>query len=315
MAISTVSTSSLYQTALLNITGNEKKEATAEAQTGSTKIASDLQGYGSSAATLVATNSVQARTTAFIANNQTLSSRLDVQDSALNQYATAAQGAASAMTEAVADNDGSDLMATLQTQLSAASSALNTQFAGQYVFAGGQTSTLPSTASNLSDLDASSVPDLFANDQDPTTNRLNDTAVATTGFLASTVGGPLMSALQAVQQYATAQAAAGTPITGTLTDDQATTLQGLLSQFNAAVTSANATVAQNGSLQSQVSDTITALTDQQTALKGVTGDITDADMAQVATNLTLAQTALQASAQVFSSLQNDSLLNVLSASA
>ncbi len=33
---------------------------------------------------------------------------------------------------------------------------------------------------------------------------------------------------------------------------------------------------------------------------------------QVVTNLNLAQTALQASAQVFSSLQNDSLLNLLS---
>ncbi len=312
--MNTISTASLYQTALLNITASEQKEAQAEAQTGSTKIASDLQGYGSNAATLVATNTLQARATSYIANNQTLSSRLEVQNDALSQYATAAQGAASAITSAIANNDGSDLMSTLQTQLSAASSALNTQVDGQYVFGGGQVDTKPVSASNLSDLDAGAVSGLFSNDRNATSNRLNDTTVATTGFLASGVGSPLMTALQSVQQYAQAQSAAGTPIGTTLTTDQAAFLQGVLSTFNGAVTSANATVAQNGSLQAQVSDNITALTDQKTALTSVTGGITDADMAQVATNLTLAQTALQASAQVFSSLQNDSLLNVLSAS-
>ena len=310
-----VSTSSLYQTALLNITNNEQKEAVAEAQTGSGKIASDLQGYGSSAATLVATNSVQARVTAYIANNQTVSSRLDVQNDALGQYATAAQSAASAITSAIGDNDATDLLSTLQSALSSSSSALNTQYDGQYVFAGGQTSTPPFSASTLSDLAAGPVSGLFANDQNATTNRLNDNTVATTGFLASDVGGPLMSALQTVQQYAAAQAAAGTPIDGALTDDQANFLQGVLACFNGAVTGANATEAQNGSLQAQVSDNITSLQDQKSALTGVTGDITDADMGQVATNLTLAQTALQASAQVFSSLQNDSLLDVLSAQA
>ncbi len=308
-----VSTASLYQSALLNITNAEQKEAVAEAQTGSGKIAGDLQGYGSNAATLVATNTLQARATAYISNNQTVASRLDVQDSGLNQYATAAQGAASAVTEALANNDGSGLMSALQSQLSAAASALNTQFDGQYVFAGGQTSTAPFGASTLSDLTSGA--GLFSNDQHATTNRLNDNTVATTGFLASSVGGPLAAALQSVEQYAQQQSAAGTPIGGTLTSDQASFLQGVLAQFNGAVTAANAQVAQNGSLQSQVSDTITSLQDQQTALTNVTGGITDADMAQVATNLTLAQTALQASAQVFSSLKNDSLLSVLSGQA
>ena len=41
------------------------------------------------------------------------------------------------------------------------------------------------------------------------------------------------------------------------------------------------------------------------------GGVTDADMTQAATNLAQAQVAVQAAAQVFLSLQNSSLLNVL----
>jgi flagellin-like hook-associated protein FlgL len=41
------------------------------------------------------------------------------------------------------------------------------------------------------------------------------------------------------------------------------------------------------------------------------GDVSDADMAKAATALTQAQQAVQASSQVFLSLKNVSLLNVL----
>jgi flagellar hook-associated protein 3 FlgL len=89
-------------------------------------------------------------------------------------------------------------------------------------------------------------------------------------------------------------------------------LQTLETQFNTALTAANAVVAQNGVVQSQVTNNLTDLTDQQTALQGVATNITSVNMGQVDTNLQLAQNALQASADVFQTLQTSSLLNLLS---
>jgi flagellar hook-associated protein 3 FlgL len=97
-----------------------------------------------------------------------------------------------------------------------------------------------------------------------------------------------------------------------LTSDQSTELQTLQTKFNAALTSANAVSAQNGVIQSQVTTNITDLTDQQTALQGVATNITGVNLGQVETNITLAQNALQASADVFQTLQSSSLLNLLS---
>jgi flagellar hook-associated protein 3 FlgL len=46
-------------------------------------------------------------------------------------------------------------------------------------------------------------------------------------------------------------------------------------------------------------------------LTNTIGDITNADSAKAASNLQLAQTALSASAQVFATLNNSTLLSVL----
>ena len=71
------------------------------------------------------------------------------------------------------------------------------------------------------------------------------------------------------------------------------------------------TAAQGGEIQSQVSTAITTQTDRQTTLTNMLGDITDVNMAQAASNLSQAQSAVQASAQVFLTLKGMSLLNYL----
>ena len=96
-----------------------------------------------------------------------------------------------------------------------------------------------------------------------------------------------------------------------MTTAQSTFLTGVLSTFDSAYAGVNNQVAQNGLVQDQVATSQTALKASQTALTSTANDLTEVDQAKAATTLTLAQTALQASAQVFSSLQNVSLLNYL----
>ncbi len=308
---SPISTASLFASLQANIGSTQTQEAQDAAEVSSGKLSTDLAGYGPTAGTLTAVNSVASRLTSYVANADALSGKLDVQDQALTTVATAAQSSRNAVAEALANNSGDELLSTLQAQLSTAAGALNTQYDGQYLFSGGQAGA-PVTASQLTDLTAASPPSaIYTNGQTAQASRLDDNTVIKTGVLASAVGTPLTSALAAVQAY---NDGPDGPFGTTLTPAQSDFLTGVLSQFDTAVSSTNATVADNGVVQQQVSDTSTRLGDQQTALKGVVSNLTVPDEAQVATQLSLAQTALSASAQVFSSLQNDSLLQLLSPS-
>ena len=308
-----ISTNATKQSALLNILSAETRQANAQAQVSTGKVATDLKGYASQADSLTAMNSLNARLTTHLDNDNALSSTLQVQDSALTQAATAAQGARQAVAQALATGSAEGLMAALQGQMSQAVDAMNTQYQGQYMFSGGQTNTKPVTTSDMTQLTVpASTSAFFANDQLPTSSRLDDNTVATTGFLASSLGQPLFDALKAVQALNSGPTG---PLTGSLTPAQTASLQSTLSGFDTAWNGLNEAVAQNGVIQNRVSTTQTSLTDRQTALTSVLGNMTGVDMAAAVSQLQLSQTALQASSEAFSVLKGSSLLTMLSSSA
>ena len=238
-----------------------------------------------------------------------MSSTLSVQDQALGQLSSTAQSARGALAEAVATGDASGLMTSLQGFLTQATDALNTQYQGRYLFSGGQSDTPPVGSLQLSDLTAApSIAGLFANDQLSTTSRLDDNLTVKTNFLASDIAQPLFQAMKAVE--ALDQPPTG-PLNGKLTQAQQTALQGMIPQFDAAFDNINETTAENGGLQNRAASIQSALQDRQTALLSVVSGITDVDMADAVSKLQLAQTAMQASAQVFATLNGASLLHVL----
>ena len=305
-----ISSNAAQQSALLNILNAEARQNTAQTQVSTGKVANDLKGYAVQADTLTAVRSLNARLTSHIDSAKALSSTLTVQDGALSQIASSAQAARQAVAEAIATGSSEGLMASLQGQMSQAVDALNTQYQGRYLFSGGQTGTKPVTATDMTQLPVpASTASFFANDQLPTTSRLDDNTTATTGFLASNLGQPLFDALKAIQQVDSGPTG---PLSGSLTPAQTTALQAALTNFDTAWDGLNQSVAQNGVMQNRVSTTQTSLTDRQTALTGVLGDMTDVDMAAAVSRLQLAQTAVQASSQAFSMLQSSSLLNLLS---
>ena len=308
-----VSTANTHQSALLNILSAQNRQTDAETQVETGKVATDLKGYSVQADTLTATRSLQARIGSYISTAQSLSSTLDVQDQALGQLSSNTESARGAVAEAVATGDASGLMTSLQGFLSQATDALNTQYQGRYLFSGGQSDTAPVSSSlTMADLTAApSIPGLFSNDQLATTSRLDDNLTVKTNFLASNLAQPLFQAMQAVE--AVNEPPTG-PLSGTLTAAQQTALQNVLPQFDAAFDNVNDAVAQNGGLQNRVTTIQTGLTDRQNALLGVASDITNVDMSQAVSNLQLAQTAMQASAQVFATLNGASLLSVLAPS-
>lgn len=305
-----ISTATNYHSALLNILSGQNRQSAAQAQVSTGKVADDLKGYGVHADALTATRSLKARIDGHVNNAKNLSSTLAVQDQALSQLANAAQGARSAVAEALATGSANGLMTALQGYLSQAVDALNTEYQGRHLFAGGQSDLEPVGPLTLADLTAAaSIPGLFSNDQLQINNRLDDKLTVATNFLASDLGAPLFGALKAVQALHQAGPA---PLSGHLQPYQSAGLEGVIAGFDAAWSGLNEAVAENGGLQNRVASIQTALEDRQMALTSVLGDMTDVDMAAAVSRLQLAETAVQASAQVFATLTGSSLLNVLS---
>ena len=307
-----VSTAGLYATSVAAINTAQDRLNTAAQQANSGKLATDLSGYASSDEQITAAKTLQSRIQSYLDNNKVLSSKLALQDQTLQSVANSATTAKTAITQALAAGDGTALITQLQGALSDAVTALNTQFNGQYVFAGSQTSTPPVSISQLTDLTTpaatGSIASVFTNDQLAPVTRIEDNAVVTTGQLASTVGTPLFTALQ---QIAIFNQGPNGPINGTLTAAQTTFLTGVIASFATAETKSTSAVVQNGAVQQQLTSVTKNLTSQSDTLAQSLGNLTDVDIAKAASDLQMAQFAMQASAKIFSALTSSNLLNLL----
>ena len=267
------STASSYRNVLNNLMTAETKQASIGDQISSEQVSTDLQGYASNAETLTALQSVQAQVTGYLSNSQTTAARLSTQDTALTQASAAATSASHAITTALAAGAGEGLMQSLQGALQNAVQGLNATFNGNFVFAGGNSSTAPVTASTLADLTAApSIASVFTNGQYVAKAQLTSTNTVQTGQLADQLGTPLFTALKAVEAYD--QGPSG-PFGDPLTAAQATFLQGQIASFNTAATGLTTATSQNGEVQAQVASAQTALTDQQTSVNGLIGGITN----------------------------------------
>ena len=303
-----ISTASAYSSILTNLMAAQGAQATAGNQLASTETATDLQGYGAGAETLTALQATTTQVTGYLNNTQNVSGKLSTQDDALNEVAGGAGSALQAVTQAVALGNGTTLMSSLQDALSSAVEGLNGSYNGEYMFAGGQVNTQPVSASTLADLTANPVSSLFHNDQRVNSTQLDQNTSVSTGFLASNVGTPLFQALAAIEAY---NQGPNGPLTGALTTTQAAFLTSQIDNLDTVQSNLTSVVAQNGQAQNEVTAAQGALTQRQTMLQGLVGNITTADLAQASTNLQQAQLSIQAAGQVFQALNAASLLNIL----
>ncbi|HZZ67074.1 MAG TPA: flagellin [Phenylobacterium sp.] len=308
-----VSTAGQYSAILANLMTSESQQTDAANRVSSQVNGTDLKSYALQAETLTAMKSVDARITGYQAQNTLIAAKLSTQDQALTGIASSATAVRQALSDALASNDATSFMQEVQGQFQTAVSGLNTQYDGKYLFAGGQIDTQPVTASAMTDLTAGSPPlpaisSFFQNDSQLTQAKLDDTTTVTTGQVASTLGSPMLTAFQAIQDY---NDGPNGPLTGTLNATQQAFLTTQLQNWTTIGTNLTQAAAQNGLVQQQVSAVASSLTTQQNTLTGMIGDITDADMAKAATDLSDAQLSVQASAKVLQALQSDSLLTLL----
>lgn len=303
-----IATANSYSAVLSDLMRAQNRQNEAQNQVSSGKVASDLKGYSRTAETLLAAQTVKARTEGLIEQGKVLSTRLSTQDLALTQAADAAQGARQAIAEAIAAGRGDVLMTELGSWFGSSVEALNAKHGGRYLFAGGQIDTRPVSAASMADLTAApDVADLFGNDGLVPVSRLDESTAIETGFLADALGTDLFEAFKQVQTYVEANGDFSSPLTAA----QQTFLEGMLEDFDVARRGLTDQAARNGLNQNRLDEAMDRHQSRSVMLEGVVSSVTEVDMADAITRLQQAQTAVQASAQVFSTLRESSLLNLL----
>ena len=317
-----VATFGNYQSALLDLMSAQGRAEQAQDRIASEKIGTDMASYGRSAESLTSLTSTQARLDGFISTGETVAARLSAQDLALNRVYEGASGAREAIANSMASGRIDTLMTELDLYYQTVVGGLNTQYQGSYLFAGGQGDTAPATASTMADLAAApSTASTFANDTLKQKSRIDENTTLETGFLASDVGGALTDVFRNFQAYqngspvvidgVTYTSAAAGSLTGQPNADVTAFLKAQLGQLDKANADLNNQTAKNGLLQNHVESALAAQEGQKTALTKMMQDKTGYDPAQAITDLQLAQTSIEASAQVINTLKSTTLLDLL----
>lgn len=303
-----VSTVQNYNIMTSNLMKAQIRQNDVGGQVSSQKVANDLKGYAKNAEMLTAMRGTQTKINGLVDQIKMVGNRLEMQDTGLGRISNATQKGREAIANALAAGSATTLMQQMTAAFGEVVQGLNAKSNGLYVFSGAKTDTATTTATTMADL--TSVPitsDLFQNDQYITTNRVDEQTSAKTGILGDAIGTDVFEAFKQVQAYIDANG----PFTGNLDDAQVNFLKGLLPVFDAAQKGVVDAQGKNGVTQKRFESAQTDLTNQADTMTAMVGGITDVDMADAVTRLEAAKLAVQASAQVFTSLQASSLLNVL----
>jgi flagellar hook-associated protein 3 FlgL len=303
-----VSTVQNYNIMTANLMKAQIRQNDVGAQVSSQKVASDLKGYSKNAEMLTAMRGTQTKINGLLDQTKAVSNRLEMQDSGIGRVADGTKDAREAIANSLAAGNATTLMQQLTAAFGNVVQGMNTKSNGLYVFSGAQTNTATTSATTMADLTAApSTADLFHNDQYIASNRVDEQTSAKTGVLGDALGTDVFDAFKQIQSYVDTNG----PFTGNLNDTQVAFLKGLLPTFDDAYKGVVDIQGKNGVTQKRFEAAETDLSNQADTLTSMVGGITDVDMADAVTRLEAAKLAVQASAQVFSSLQASSLLNVL----
>lgn len=301
-----ISTAAASQSALMDLMRAQRESFEAREQLSSGKKAPDLKGYANAAESILTARATQTRAQGFIDANERLASRLQVQDLAYRDLSDAA----SDLRQALTTTDGTGLMTELEAVFDRVVNALSTKFAGSYIFSGVRTDAIPVNADSVADLQAA-VPDtsaIFENAERRQTTKIDSETTIDVNQTAQEVAGDLMAAIERIANF---NDGPNGPFDGLMDETQRTYVQGEIANVIDAFETINAAMAENGSKQARVEASIRGHQARSDYLAEMIAGLEDADMAEAATRLTQAQTAVEVSARTFSSLSQVSLLPFL----
>jgi flagellar hook-associated protein 3 FlgL len=282
---------------------------TVQTQINSGKKSEDFRALSGEATTLVSARSLKARYLSYEKVNQGLEVRLTTVDAQLDEMLTAARDFRQSLLTAIASEDGSALLPSMDAQFRQAVGALNSQHGGHFLFSGARSDVPPVTPQTLAQLQAlPTVADGFTNDDLQAQARIADNLDVTFGFLADDLGGPLLNGFRAVADYHSSPQG---PLQGKLSVTQIAWLKTQLPAIDSAIERLQTRQLENGLQLKRISDMSVDMRERANGLETFISDIEDVDMAEAISRFNADQTALEASYRVLGSLSQLSLAKFL----
>jgi flagellar hook-associated protein 3 FlgL len=298
-----VATVPLQQVMSGAIQRSQEKLAITQQQLASGKKAANFADLGTETVRNLSAHSMLSRQDAQSAVSKRVGTTLSLYQANIESVETAATDLKQSILDAVGTGKSAGLQEAIQTAFDQYRTALNAGEGGTPLFGGSQTEGVPFSPNTLSDVAGTTADAAFSDDGVLATARVADGVDVTYGVSASSLGKDLYAVFRTLAQ-------AGT-IGEEPTDAQMDALKSAVAQLKTGITSVQTVNAENGRKQAQV-DTLADRGDQRSLLlKGVIQDNEDADLGQVAIDLTAQQTILQASYSVFAKLATLSLANFL----
>jgi flagellar hook-associated protein 3 FlgL len=310
MTIDRVATNSQSQYLLSQIMQAENNLNTTQAQVTSGNVSSQYSGYGDKTGVLEATRSAAERVTGYQTATTNALTQVNEQDSQLSSLSDLANSLRTAITTALANNDGSTLMTTAQGIFDQASQILNTKDGnGNYIYGGDNNNQPPLSITDMSALASpATASGAFQNGSIPSSVMVADGQSVQTGVLASDVGTQLMATLKSLVDLNNSE-----PLSTTISATQNAALSTAVGTATDAATTINNVAAQNGNNYSQLQDASDNQTTMSALYKTFVSNIQEVDMPTAITQLNQDQVSLQAAVQVTAQLNQISLLNYLPA--
>jgi flagellar hook-associated protein 3 FlgL len=285
------------------ISSAQEKLAITQKQLSTGKKANDFASLGTEAVRNLSAHSLLEQQKAQSAVSKRVGTTMSLYQGHIEGIQTSTTSLRQQILTAIGTGQSAGLQQAMESSFSQMRASLNAAEGGSPLFAGSQTSQSPFSVSTLADAATTPADQAFHDDNVLATARVADGVDVTYGVSASSIGKGLYEAFRTMGQIG--------QIGETLTDAQKTALQNVVGQLDGGIKQLGAVNADNGRKQNQVEDLTSRGESRSLLLQQVIQDNEDADLGQVAIDLSTQKTVLEASYSVFSQLSSLSLVKYL----
>jgi flagellar hook-associated protein 3 FlgL len=286
-----------------SISVSQRKLAEVQQQMATGKKASDFASLGIETMRNLSARTLLARQEAHAAVGTRIGTTLALMDSQMAGIEESMNKLRDGLLSAIGTNRADGLQEVAEEAFQRFRTGLNSDEAGQFLFAGSQTATAPFAPDTLAATAGMPTASAFRNDGVAAEARVSDGLDVTYGTTASAIGSQLFEAFRTLAE-------AG-PIGAVPTPAQITAMNQAVGQLNEGMKTLRAAHAENGRRQAQVESLADRAAERTLILERLVAKNEDADMAEVASQLVQRQTSLEASYTLFGRLANLSLVNFL----
>lgn len=267
------------------------------------KKAQNYADLGSIAPRILSAHSMLARADAHAAVGEQVSTTLSIYDASFTNIDSAADNLRQTLLQAVGTGQTTGVQAVIDGAFHTFRTSLNVTERGVALFGGAQTEGTPFTVDQLPNLVGTTPATVFANDQVKASAEVAEGQQIQYGLLAGDVGNDLYLAFRSLAE---AGSFGNTP-----TAAQSTKITEALTYLDSGLKQMRTAQADNGLKLQQIDTLATRAQDRSLLWQDIVSKNEDADLAQVAIDLTRQQMVLQASYSIFAKLSKLSLNDYL----